>query len=94
MTDLPIHPIALIIVGWSLCQLKKQEITASSIFGECLTLVFWLSVYPATKWLLVTCFGGKIEVVSFGVYLKFMMMLMLGRVVEWIRCWLGKKHIS
>ena len=50
-------------------------------------------ILPTPKDTLAERILSENEVVSFGVYLKFMMMLMLGRVVEWIRCWLGKKHI-
>lgn len=85
MTDPSIHPIALIVIGWSLYRLEKQEINASSIVGECLAVVFWLSVCPLMKWLLVKYFGENIQVVSFGVYFRVMMMLMLGRVVKWVR---------
>jgi hypothetical protein len=41
------------------------------------------SMHPLIKWLVVKCFSGNIEIMSFGVYFKFMMMFMMGRVLEW-----------
>jgi len=42
-----------------------------------------LAVHPQVKWLVGKCFAGSIEIISFGAYFKFMMMFMLGRVLEW-----------
>ena len=82
-TNPQIHPIALLAIGWYYCWQGKQKVNASTIAGECLGLLFWLAVHPLVKWLVVKCFSGNIEVISFGVYFRFMMMFMLGRVVEW-----------
>ena len=83
MTNPQIHPIALIFIGWYFYLSSKKKITAYTITGECLGLLFWLSVHPVIKWLVVKCFDGNIEVMSFGVYFRFMVMFMMGRLVEW-----------
>ena len=83
MTEQYIHPIALIIIGWYFYWTGKKKVTINSIIGEFLGLLFWLAVHPVMKWLIVKYSEGNIEVISFGVYFKFMMMFMLGRVVEW-----------
>lgn len=85
MTDIQMHPIALIVIGWSLHRMKRQKVDISSIMGELMAVVFWLSVYPLMKWLIGKCFD--IDVVSFWVYFRLIIMLMIGRVVEWVRCW-------
>ena len=92
MANPSIHPIALIVIGWSLYRLEKQKINTYSIIGECLSVVFCLSVYPLMKWLLVKYFGENIQVVSFVVYFRFMMMLVLGRVVGLVRVWGSKNN--
>ncbi len=86
MTELYIHPITLIIIGWYFCWTGKKKPTIDSIAGECLGLLFWVTVHPLIKWLLVKYSEGNIEVMSFGVYFRFMVMFMLGRVVEWVKC--------
>jgi hypothetical protein len=85
MTDPQIHPIALLAIGWYYCWIGKQKPTIDSIIGECLGLLFWLAMHPLVKWLVGECFEGNIEIISFGVYFKFMSMFMLGRVVEWFK---------
>ena len=85
MTDIQINPIALIVIGWSLYWMKKQKVNTSSIVGECLGIVFWLALFPILNWAVVKYFDW--EVVSFWVYFRFMMMVMVGRVVCWVRWW-------
>lgn len=91
MTNPSIHPVALIVIGCFLYRLEKQEINTYSIVGECLAVVFCLSVYPLMKCLLVKNFEN-IQVVSFGVYFRVMMMLVLGRVVGLVRVWGSKNN--
>ena len=87
MTDIQIHPIALIVVGWSLIRANKQKVNATLILVEIFTVVLCLSAYPLMKWLLVKIFGENIEVVSFGNYFRLIIMLMIGRGMHWIRRW-------
>ena len=87
MAEIPIHPVALVVIGLYLSWMNRQKVSASSIVGECLAVVLWLALFPLLKWGVVEYFGW--EVVSFWVYCRFMMMLLVGRIVEWVRLYWG-----
>ena len=84
MSNIQIHPIAYIIIGLSLCCMNRKKVDTSSIVGECLAIVLCLSIYPLVKWGIGEYFGS-FEIVDFGVYCRVMMMVMVGRVVRWVR---------
>ena len=78
-----IHPIVLFAIGWYFCWSSKRGITAYTIAGECLGVLFGLSIYPLVKYLVVEHFAGIIEIENFSTYLMLNLFLMIGRSIEW-----------